>query len=210
MYINVDRAVNAQEISFRNVHKLKEEVSKRFEQSGFIEKKIILDISGINALDYTGLQSFLAIKEMVSMSFAKTKTEVILNNPTKIIFDFMQKLGFDKKIQITYADPEIEIIGKLIISLKETIGPRIGGPTSSKMHLKIKEVIEANPSFREFILDFKDMEYIDGSGLGCLVIINNYLNKNKKIMSLKNLPDNFKALFKIANLHRIFRIASDE
>jgi anti-anti-sigma factor len=89
----------------------------------------------------------------------------------------------------------------LIVEIKG----RIGGESSIEFYQKVKDIAADNPE-ADVVLDFKDVDFIDSSGLGSLVAINSHLLKNQRTLILASVPDNLTGLLKITNLTTILSI----
>ena len=61
-------------------------------------------------------------------------------------------------------------------------------------------------SKEDIIIDFKDLNYIDSTGLGILVGALKKVKQNNKDMYIINLKDNIKKLFIITGLDKLFII----
>lgn len=60
-----------------------------------------------------------------------------------------------------------------------------------------------------FVIDCKDLEFIDSTALGALVSINNKIAPYDKKIVLKNLKPNVKKLFFVTNLDKSIQIAEE-
>lgn len=85
------------------------------------------------------------------------------------------------------------------------VSGRIGGESSLEFYRQTKEIVSANPD-HNIILDFKNVDFIDSSGLGSLVAINSHLMKHKRSLTICAVPDNLYGLLKITNLFSILKI----
>ncbi len=90
---------------------------------------------------------------------------------------------------------------KLLIKLHG----RIGGEASITMYQDIKALTESYKRL-DFVLDFKDVDFIDSSGLGSLVAINSTLLKHGRELYLASIQNNLKGLLKITNLDKILKM----
>lgn len=74
--------------------------------------------------------------------------------------------------------------------------------TYKKVKDKLNEVIGEKSIDIE--LDFKNLSYIDSTGIGVLIGVLKKLNKNEQSLIIKNARDNIKRLFNITGLDKIF------
>jgi anti-anti-sigma factor len=82
---------------------------------------------------------------------------------------------------------------------------RIGGEASTELYRDVKQLIEAHKNY-DFALDFKQLQFIDSSGLGSLVAINSSLMKQGRKLTLLAVPGALMELLRITNLDRVFAI----
>lgn len=70
----------------------------------------------------------------------------------------------------------------------------------------IKEFIagEIGKGMKYFILDMKELNYINSSGLGILISILNKVKEAGGILKIQNLSDKIKHIFSITRLNLIF------
>ena len=59
---------------------------------------------------------------------------------------------------------------------------------------------------KNLVIDLKELEYIDSSGLGFLVTLHDRLERNDQHLSLVNMPTHVARVFKITRLDRILDI----
>ena len=74
------------------------------------------------------------------------------------------------------------------------------------------------PTFRDFVhtlpdeqeenyvIDLKEVQYIDSGGLGCLVSFLRRVRQNGGDIKIATLSDKVRAVFELTRLHRIFEI----
>jgi anti-anti-sigma factor len=82
---------------------------------------------------------------------------------------------------------------------------RFAGEVSIDLYREIKVLLEKFDD-KNLILDFKNLDFIDSSGLGFLVAVNSTLLKQGRNLTLAALPDNLMGLLKITNLDRVLKI----
>lgn len=87
--------------------------------------------------------------------------------------------------------PVVEICGRLTADCAVKIKTELG------------RIIETS---NVLILDLKDMEYIDSTGLGALVFIMQKLNETGGSLKLVNLNGKAKIVFEITKAYKIFDI----
>ena len=56
------------------------------------------------------------------------------------------------------------------------------------------------------VMDMSDVDFIDSSGLGCLVSCLRLVNKEKGDIKLASLQDQIRSLLELTRLHRVFQI----
>ncbi len=57
-----------------------------------------------------------------------------------------------------------------------------------------------NYQYKKLIVDLKSLEFIDSMGMGRLIILKKKMTKESKAMEIKNVSDEIKSIFKIAEL----------
>ena len=89
------------------------------------------------------------------------------------------------------------------------LGGRITvGPEATLLRERIREAAEAGG--RDFILNLADVDYIDSTGLGALVICYTSLRKQDRRLKLENLTRRSLELLIITKLTTVFEIFNDE
>lgn len=63
---------------------------------------------------------------------------------------------------------------------------------------------------KEMLIDMRELDYIDSSGLGVLIGALKLLKSNGRGITLQNLRPNVYKVFKITNLFQVFRIVDVE
>ena len=76
------------------------------------------------------------------------------------------------------------------------------------LHAMLVQVAGERPA--RFILDFREVPYIDSSGVGTLVEVFRRVSAYKGKMALYGLNDRVRSVFEITKLDRFFTICKDE
>lgn len=76
--------------------------------------------------------------------------------------------------------------------------------TSQKFKEKLYGIADSTDS--DILIDCKDLNYIDSTGLGIFVGALKRAKQRDKEISLRNLKENVKKLFNITGLERVFTI----
>lgn len=79
--------------------------------------------------------------------------------------------------------------------------------STPKFKEEVKSAYEENKL--NIILDCKNLEYMDSTGLGSLIYLLKIVNEDNKKISIKNLSKQILKLFKITKLDEIFEIMVD-
>lgn len=79
--------------------------------------------------------------------------------------------------------------------------------STPKFKEEVKSAYEENKL--NIILDCKNLEYMDSTGLGSLIYILKIVSEDNKKISIKNLSKQILKLFKITKLDEIFEIMVD-
>lgn len=59
---------------------------------------------------------------------------------------------------------------------------------------------------KDVIIDLKDLEYIDSTGIGAIMTVYNEVKRKGKTLTVKNANRNIAKLFKITELDKIFNM----
>ncbi|EHR32083.1 STAS domain-containing protein [Helcococcus kunzii] len=59
---------------------------------------------------------------------------------------------------------------------------------------------------KDVIIDLKDLEYIDSTGIGAIMTVYNDVKKKDRSLTVKNANRNIAKLFKITELDKIFNM----
>jgi len=100
----------------------------------------------------------------------------------------------------------------ITIDVGEVFSSRIAGEITTEMHREIKKIIERidreqeKKSVKKLILDLKNIEFIDSSGLGSFIALEVIMLKRKGKLVLRNVDNNVLELLKIAGLDRFLQI----
>lgn len=69
------------------------------------------------------------------------------------------------------------------------------------------EALVTDPAIREVAVDFSNVDYLDSSALGMLLMLRDKAKGTGKEVSLCNVKGNVKQVLDIANFGKLFRIA---
>lgn len=58
----------------------------------------------------------------------------------------------------------------------------------------------------DIVINLKDLEYIDSTGIGAIMTVYNEVKKKNKVLTVKNANRNIAKLFKITELDKIFNM----
>lgn len=74
-----------------------------------------------------------------------------------------------------------------------------------------KEVLDIyNKDKKDIIIDGKELEYVDSTGLGALMYILNEIKKENHEISVQNMKPSIKKLFTITKLDEVFNMKGEE
>ncbi|MDQ2087706.1 STAS domain-containing protein [Herbivorax sp. ANBcel31] len=76
--------------------------------------------------------------------------------------------------------------------------------TSQELKDNLYRVVESNK--KDLIIDCKELDYIDSTGLGIFVGALKKAKQHEKKITITNLKDNIKKLFIITGLDKIFEV----
>ncbi|PJZ46148.1 anti-anti-sigma factor [Leptospira brenneri] len=79
---------------------------------------------------------------------------------------------------------------------------------SPKLSTDIKSLIESE-KIRELVFDFKNLSYLDSSGVGILLRTYSWTKEKDKQVRIINLSDEVRTIFTIANLLDIFQLKEE-
>jgi anti-anti-sigma factor len=66
---------------------------------------------------------------------------------------------------------------------------------------------QINGNYKKYILDFRQVTFIDSSSLGMILLLNDYVNNNvKNKITLLNATPQVLSIFKVANFQKLFHI----
>lgn len=69
------------------------------------------------------------------------------------------------------------------------------------------DILEKNKNIdKDVIIDLKDLEYIDSTGIGAIMTVYNDVKKKNRSLTVKNANRNIAKLFKITELDKIFNM----
>ncbi|AEV70350.1 STAS domain-containing protein [Acetivibrio clariflavus] len=89
-------------------------------------------------------------------------------------------------------------------SVKITLNGEIDIYTSNELKEKLYNIVETNK--KDLIIDCKELDYIDSTGLGIFVGALKKAKQYEKKVVIVNLKDNIKKLFTITGLDKVFQI----
>lgn len=98
--------------------------------------------------------------------------------------------------------PELELSteGKGAETVVHASG-RITAATSAQLQSTIRALI---PGSKRVVLDLKDVDYIDSSGIGALVSVHMAAGKAQSVLELTNLQPRIRDLFELTRLMTVF------
>jgi anti-sigma B factor antagonist len=91
--------------------------------------------------------------------------------------------------------------GIVLLSLK---GKMMGGPEATEINDKINQLLDENKL--KIIIDLKNVEWMNSSGIGILINTNTVLGNNNGSLRLINLSAKIKNLLKITKLDTVFKV----
>lgn len=89
-------------------------------------------------------------------------------------------------------------------SVKVTLNGEIDIYTSNELKEKLYSIVDTNQ--KDLIIDCKELNYIDSTGLGIFVGALKKAKQYEKKIVIVNLKDNIKKLFTITGLDKVFQI----
>jgi len=89
-------------------------------------------------------------------------------------------------------------------SVKITLNGEIDIYTSNELKEKLYNLVDTNK--KDLIIDCKELDYIDSTGLGIFVGALKKAKQYEKKVVIMNLKDNIKKLFTITGLDKVFQI----
>jgi anti-sigma B factor antagonist len=90
--------------------------------------------------------------------------------------------------------------GIIILSLK---GKIMGGPEATEINDKINQLLDEKKL--KIVIDLKNVEWMNSSGIGILINTNTLLRNNNGALRLINISDKIKNLLKITKLDTVFK-----
>ncbi|NLL05540.1 MAG: STAS domain-containing protein [Clostridiaceae bacterium] len=100
---------------------------------------------------------------------------------------------------------ELKVVEEIINdSVKISLKGEIDICTSNEFKEKLYKIIDANQ--KDLLIDCKELDYIDSTGLGIFVAALKKAKQYEKKITFLNLKDNIKKLFIITGLDKIFQI----
>lgn len=95
---------------------------------------------------------------------------------------------------------DIQIGDDISVKLKGDLDISTCGPIRDEL-LKTYENKKAN-----IIIDASELEFLDSTGLGALIMVYNKLKEDEKKISIYNVKPHINKLFKITQMDKIFEI----
>ncbi len=89
-------------------------------------------------------------------------------------------------------------------SVKISLKGEIDICTSNELKEKLYNIVDTNQ--KDLLIDCKELNYIDSTGLGIFVAALKKAKQYEKKITILNLKDNIKKLFIITGLDKIFQI----
>jgi len=83
-------------------------------------------------------------------------------------------------------------------------GKIMGGPEATEIKDKVNQLLDEKKY--KIIIDLKNVEWMNSSGLGILIDALTVLKNNKGALKLINVSDRIKNLLKITKLNTVFEI----
>jgi anti-sigma B factor antagonist len=100
---------------------------------------------------------------------------------------------------------ELKMIEEVLSdSVKVTLNGEIDIYTSNELKEKLYNIVDTNQ--KDLIIDCKELNYIDSTGLGIFVGALKKAKQHEKKIVIINLKDNIKKLFTITGLDKVFQI----
>jgi len=93
------------------------------------------------------------------------------------------------------------------ITILALSGKIMGGPQAVEINEQINTLIDQGK--RRIIIDLKDVEWMNSSGLGILIGAITTLRNNNGSLILVNISERIENLLKITKLHNLFTIYPD-
>lgn len=100
---------------------------------------------------------------------------------------------------------ELKLVEEILNdSVKISLKGEIDICTSNELKEKLYNIIDTNQ--KDLLIDCKELNYIDSTGLGIFVATLKKAKQYEKKITILNLKDNIKKLFIITGLDKIFQI----
>lgn len=83
------------------------------------------------------------------------------------------------------------------------------GEVDSEHSIQLKRCLvkAREDAFKNFILDFKNVSFIDSTGLGILISLMRHLKEEGGKLRLSGLQDEVRSIFEITRLYRVFELS---
>lgn len=100
---------------------------------------------------------------------------------------------------------ELKLVEEILNdSVKISLKGEIDICTSTELKEKLYNIVDTNQ--KDLLIDCKELNYIDSTGLGIFVAALKKAKQYEKKITILNLKDNIKKLFIITGLDKIFQI----
>ena len=125
------------------------------------------------------------------------------------LFRTVYKKGFAKSYKVYKEDAimtgELKLVEEVLSDLvKISLKGEIDIFTSNELKEKLYNIVDTNK--KDLLIDCKELNYIDSTGLGIFVAALKKAKQYEKKIVILNLKDNIKKLFIITGLDKIFQI----
>jgi len=101
----------------------------------------------------------------------------------------------------------IQVSEKKGIVILQLSGKIMGGPEAGEINNQINNLIDQGKI--KIVIDMKDVEWVNSSGLGILIGAITTLKNNNGLLSLINISDRVDNLLRITKLQALFNIYPD-
>lgn len=74
------------------------------------------------------------------------------------------------------------------------------------LHKEFRASYKDRPNSSKYVIDMRDVKYIDSSALGMMLLLREHVQKNSGIVVIANCNPDIKKILTIANFERLFDI----
>lgn len=111
----------------------------------------------------------------------------------------------DIAFEIIKISPRIEEnIDYSTLVFKINLIKNVNSDNSNDYWIMLRTLIEGGA--QKILIDFKNTEYIDSSGIGVLIKAAKLIKANKGEIAISNVSNELKEIFKVINLHNLINI----